>query len=725
MILGTAAYMSPEQARGRVADKRSDIWAFGCVLFEMLTGRRPFDGEDISDTLAAILRGDPDWAVLPREVPASLRTLVEGCLKKDRGQRVGDIAVAQFLLNPPATPAAAASLAPAAGSGSSRFWKIAATVLAVTTFAGIAAALYAIRNRPVPEVTRFSIMPPEKGAFVTGGRTGSSVAISPDGRRLAYTARDQTGKVQIWLRAIDTLSAVALAGTDNAEFPFWSPDSRSIAYFAGGKLMKIDAAGGPPQTLCDADGARGGAWGPNDLIVFGGGTGRGLQRVPSSGGAPTSITTATEGDHRFPSFLPGGRHLIFHINAPGAPHVTGLYTAALDAGQPKRLADSSTGALYLKSGVLLFARQTTLMAQPFDLDSLSLTGEQTPIAEGVETGGYGGLLGFSVSENGTLAYGLGTGRADELQLTWYDRTGQSLGNVGQPGNYFGLALSPDEKYVVTHRHEGGIGGDLWLIDLMRNTTSRFTFEPAQDNSSPIWAPDGRRIAFASLRNGSFGLFVKAVDGATPEEQLLHGRASVAPRAWSRDGSTILYDSSDPDSRADTYGVTRTDILALPLAAGRQPTKLVATQFNEGTAAISPDGKWLAYVSDETGRLELYVRPFPTGAGKWQVSTQGGSEPHWRGDSQELFYLDTPQLGSVFSVRVDAAGSSFSAGLPERLFGSNLLTTQHAGPLGHKRFAVAADGKRFLIPRNPRADTFTEQTSMPIAVVTNWAATLRK
>ena len=277
----------------------------------------------------------------------------------------------------------------------------------------------------------------------------------------------------------------------------------------------------------------------------------------------------------------------------------------------------------------------------------------------------------------------------------YVRAGRTLGTVGQPGNYFGLALSPDDRALVAHRHEGGVGGDLWLIDLTRNTTSRFTFEPAQDNSSPVWAPDERRVAFASLRNGTFGLFVKALDGATPEEQLLHGREHVAPRDWSRDGSTIVYDSIDSGSLIDTYGISRTDIFALPLSADRRPMQLVASRFTEATAALSPDGKWLAYTSDETGRGELYVRPFPTGAGKWQVSTGGGWEPHWRGDSKELFYLDTPQLGSVYAVAVDAAGSSFSAGSPQRLFISNLLTTQHAGPLGHKRFAVSRDGKRFL------------------------------
>jgi Tol biopolymer transport system component len=718
MILGTAAYMSPEQARGRVADKRSDIWAFGCVLFEMLTGRRPFGGEDISDTLAAILRGDPDWALLPAELPTPLRTLVEGCLKKDRAQRVGDIAVAQFLLNQPVTTNAPAPVA-TRRPGASSVWTVIAAVLALTTIAATVAALYVVRNRPVPELTRFLIMPPEKGAFVTAGRTGSSVAISPDGRRLAYTVRDETGRVQIWLRPIDALTAVPLPGTDNAEFPFWSPDSRSIAFFANGKLLRIDASagGGLPQTVCDADGARGGAWSRGDVIVYGGGTGTGLMRVPAGGGTPVALTKVDQGDHRFPSFLPDGRHVLFRVNVPGQPDENGLSIAALDSPGVKRLTQASTSAIYASPGVLLFVRDSTLMSQSFDLQTLTLNGDATPVAERVEAGTFDGLLSFSVSDTGILAYGIGSGRGNELQLTWFDRTGKPLGTVGESGNYVGLDLAPDDTRLVVHRHDVSVGGDLWLHDLVNNRTSRFTFDPVQDNSSPVFSPDGRYIAFASLRNGRFGIYKKATDGSTLEEHVDVPQEMTGPKSWSPDGTILVYETNDP--------TTNSDVFLLPLSGNRQPEPVAASPFNERSPAVSPDGRWIVYASDETGRPELYVKPFPAGNGKWQITSSGGVEAQWRGDSKEIFYRDSVQLGSVWAVDVQSAGNAFAVGEPRRLFERSWVVAGHRGALGLRQFAVTRDGQRFLVPANPRVLEFTEIASEPIAVVTNWAAALPK
>ena len=491
--------MSPEQAKGRVVDKRSDVWSFGCVLFEMLTGQRAFAGEDVTDTLAAIIRADPDWTLLPRQLPQRVRSLVQGCLQKDRKQRIADIAVAQFLLNEP-DPATTAGAAAAQPVGSSRWWRAAAVLFAATTLGGLGIAAYVYRARPAAEVTEFLLAPPDKGAFVTAGRTGTSVVISPDGHRLAYTARDEAGKVLIWIRTLDTLMPQPLLGTEDAEFPFWSPDSRFVGYFANGKLIKIDANGGPPQTLCVAEGARGGTWGSQGDIVFGGGTGNGLSRVSASGGDAIPVTKVGEGDHRFPTFLPDGRHLLFYRQLPGTPDQAGLYLASLDSPQSTRLTASDSGGVYAEPGVVLFARQTTLMSQRFDLKTLSLTGDTVPVAEHIESGVFGGVVSFSVSSTGTLAYGIGTGRDTALQLTWFDRQGKPLSVIGQPANYIGIDLSPDEKRLVVHNHIGGTGGDLWLIDLTRGSTSRFTFDPAQDNSSPVWSRDGSRIAYQSLRN---------------------------------------------------------------------------------------------------------------------------------------------------------------------------------------------------------------------------------
>ena len=716
VILGTAAYMSPEQAKGRVADKRSDIWAFGCVLYEMLSGTRAFEGEDVSETLAAILRAEPDWARLPEDLQSPIRTLIERCLKKDRQQRIADIAVAQFLLDEPFTTWSRAETS-TASAGSSRPLKMLAAALALTTIGAAAAAAYLSRSAPAKDVTRFLVTPPDRVVLVTALRTGSSALISPDGRRLAFTARDESGKILIWLRSLDALVSQPLAGTDDAEFPFWSPDSRSLAYFAHDKLLRIDTGGGPSQTVCDAPGARGGAWSREGVIVFGGGAGKGLERVMAAGGAPVAFTTSAFGNHRFPSFLPDGRHVLFVISGIGTPEKTGLYISAIDSPQPRRLASADSGAVYAAPGFLLFARQTTLLAQPFDLKALDLTGDPTPIAERVESGVFGGVLAFSVSDTGTLAYGLGSGRDQSLQLMWFDRQGKALQAIGPPAIYLGIDLSPDEKQIVVHRHDQGVGGDLWLTDLGRGTTSRFTFDATQDNSSPVWSPDGSRIVYASLRNGRWGLYVKPSNGSAGEESLTTPSPLVGPRSWSRDGHVLVYAASDRQ--------TANDVWMLPLVGERKAVPLLNSRFQERFAQISPDGRWLAYSSDENGTSELYVRPFPSGDGKWQISTAGGWEPRWRGDSRELFYADSLQLGSMMAVDINGASAALSFGNPRKLFDMTARSVVHPGAEGYMRYAVSHDGQRLLIPTNSRAATFADSSSSPIAVVVNWVAALKK
>ncbi len=740
VILGTAAYMSPEQAKGKPLDKRTDIWAFGCVLYEMLTGKRAFEGEDVSDTLASVLKGEPDWDALPADAPPRLRTIVKRCLEKDRKARIPDISTVRFLMDEPA-----ASTAPAIGTAAdaeagskksrraSRVWQATAALLAMTTIAG-AAAWWSASRAIAPAVTRFFVYPPEKSTFVTSGRTSfsvaTSVAISPDGSKLAFTARDASRKVLLWIRPIDSLTAQPLQSTEDASFPFWSPDSRFIGYFTPQKLLKIAAGGGPTQTLCNtgigSSGGtvnRGGTWSQDDTIVFSTGPGRTLSRVSSAGGQPSEFMHLANGQTTYnsPWFLPDGRHFLFYATAT-SDDVAGVYVGALDAAESKRLAGADTAAVYdSQSGHMLFVRQGTLLAQPFNLKTLALEGESFPIAERVESSLYPGIVAFSVSTNGILAYGVGAGTAAGLQMAWFDRQGKQVEAVGPPGNYRGLDLAPDGKSVAAHRHDGN-GGDIWVTDLSRSTTSRFTFDASQENSSPIWSPDGTRIVYGSFRNGKSGLYQKLANNAGTEERLVESDATTLPVSWSPDGNLIVYQVQDPK--------TFSDLWVLPLSGDRKPSALLHTPFGKGFGQISPEGKWLAYQSTETGRSEVYVQPFPSGAGKWQISTNGGLLPRWRRDGRELFYPTQLSGGKMMAVDIKSSGSTFEAGSPKELFDLtpyiNFNITHSgirpgAGP--YYTYAVSADGQRFLIPHPPSSDI--SSLTMPIAVVENWAAGLKR
>ena len=560
VILGTAAYMSPEQAKGRIADKRSDVWSFGCVLYEMLTGTRAFEGEDISETLAAILRAEPDWTRLPEDIPSPIRALVERC------------------------------------------------------------------------------------------------------RMLAFTMRDDAGKVLIWLRPIDALAARPLIGTDAAEFPFWSPDGRGLGYFAHDKLMRIDAAGGPPQTICAA------------------------------GGEPVVLTKAEVGNHRFPSFLPDGRHVLLAASTIGTPDKTGLYVTALDSPQPKRLAAADSSAVYASPGFLLFARQATLLAQPFNLKTLDLTGEPTPIAERVESGVFDAMLAFSVSDSGTLAYGLGTGRT---------RARSSCGSIDKEecSNQRSAIRQRCRRRALTGRNAG------------RRPSSR-----SRDRRRPLaHRPRARHDVTLHVRRGAGQFVPRLVSRRQPHRVRLAARRSM--------GALCEAVERHRSRRAAHPG--KSSVWMLPLAGDRKPVPVINSRFHERFAEISPDGKWLAYTSDENGMSEVYIRPFPKGDGKWQISTAGGWDPRWRGDSKELFFENRVQLSSMMAVDVNSAGSALSFKSPRRLFDMTTLGRPHPGAGDAPRYAVSHDGQRFLIRTNPRATTFADSSSSSIAVVVNWAAALQK
>ena len=701
VILGTAAYMSPEQARGRVVDKRADIWAFGVVLYEMLTGRRPFDGDTVSDTLAAVLKTEPDWA----PVPAHVQRLLRSCLEKNPSRRLRDVGDAWRLLEE--VPAAAGS------TGSRTPW-LAWGVAAVFVVATVALATVHFRERPAAALPlRFEIPPPDNWAY------DIYLALSPNGRRLAFTARDANGAARIWVRDLDRLESRPLPGTEGAWGPFWSPDSRFVGFASDRELKRIDASGGPPQRLCAVSFIVGtGAWNRDGVILFGSRGGGALHRVSAAGGEATPVTAIDparqEALHALPSFLPDGRHFIY-LRPSALPDYLGLYVGSLDRAPAEQSTTRLVAARYAGAfaaddsggGHLLFLRDAALMAQPFDLATLSLTGEPTAVAEDVGRSGSFGF--FAVAGGNALAYRTGdAGSPSTGILTWFDRSGKRLSSVGEAGPTAGFALSPDGSRVAVVRGDVAVGdADIWLLDIGRGAFSRFTFDASSRDDSPVWSPDGSRIVYRSNRGGGYDLFEKASNGAGEARRLRQTPPNERPTDWSFDGKLLFYDLAT---------VSRSDMAVLRLEGNDAPVELHKTDFNESQARLSPDGRWLAYMSDESGRNELYVRAFSTPgsgttapAGKWQVSRDGaGAFPRWRRDGQELFFRG-PDGGPMMAVDV-RAGAVFDASDARVLFTLPANTTN---------WDVAPDGKRFLV-----SVPMLAQSSAPVTVVLNWREGLR-
>jgi Tol biopolymer transport system component len=532
--------------------------------------------------------------------------------------------------------------------------------------------------------------------------------------RVAFVARDAAGKSQLWIRSLDNLAAQSLPGTDGAYSPFWSPDSRSLAFFAQTKLKRVEVAGGAAQNLCDASTGRGGAWSRDGVILFGASTGP-LLRVAAGGGQPTTATklSAGQANHRGPTFLPDGKHYLYY--SLGSPETKGIYISSLDGGESRRLFDADTNAIYA-SGQLLFVQNNALMRRAFNAATLQISGDPAPVADFVGTDGTN-IAAVSASENGTLAYRNGAGLSDSRQLGLFDRTGKLIERVGPPGRYIGMDLSPDGKRLAVHRHEDN-GGDIWIIELLRGAVSRFTLDAAQDNSMPIWSPDGTNIVFSSVRNGKWGLYQKPANGSG-KEQFLYESATgdKAPMSWSPDGKYIVFQV--------TGDKTTWDLWVLPLTGERKAYAMMDSPANETWAEVSPDSKWIVYNSDETGRYEVYLRPFPTGEGKWPVSTNGGWYPRWRkNDGKELFFADAAANGKLLSVHVNLSGSTpeFSPATP--LFDSGYININHGV---HHKYAVSADGQHFIIPR-PESAVSGDSSDLlppPVTVVLNWASTLNK
>ncbi|MGI8783533.1 MAG: protein kinase domain-containing protein [Acidobacteriota bacterium] len=701
VILGTAAYMSPEQARGKTLDKRTDIWSFGCVLYETLTGKRAFTGETVTDMVAAILHFDPDWKALPENTPAAIHTLLHRCLQKDRSQRLRDIGDARIEIEEALkSPAHPLSLSPASSQPRKRE-RLAWAALCAMLLLAAAAFAYLYWQRAPIESQIISLQVPAPENVIYSGSAG----ISPDGRLLLFRASAE-GKTSLWIRPLDSFSARPLLGTENAAFSFWSPDSRSIGFFAGSKLLKVAVSGGPPQPLCDAS-IFGGAWNQEGVILFQDLRG-GLSRVAASGGEPVPVTTLDkarqEGAHRWPVFLPDGRHFLYVSLASGG--AKDLYVGSLDSKQTKRLMGLDSFALYAPPGYLLFLRGGNLFAQGFDAEKLQVTGDPLAVAEQVEhtSSGYGT---FSVSHNGILLYrGGGTRRRN--RLVWFDRGGKEVSTVGVPGTYSDVSLSPDEKRVAIFRLGDAGEGDIWVTDLLRQIPSRFTFQQGRDYCA-IWHPDGSRIAFSSNRAGPFDLYQKISSGAGNDEVLLRSDVPKFTQDWSRDGRFILYCVSDPK--------TLLDLWAMPLFGDRKPFPFLQSEFVESQGQFSPDGRWIAYMSDETGKPEVYVQPFPASGGKWPVSSEGGAQPRWRRDGKELFYIASD--GKLMAVEVKS-GPVFQAGVPRFLFDSSIFVPGGGATAVNFRYAVGANGQRFLVNTvNDRAGGGS------LSVVVNWQEKLKR
>lgn len=689
VIAGTPGYMSPEQARGKSVDRRADVWAFGAVLYEMLTGRPAFKGKTVSETLLRVISEEPDWRLLPRGTPPGVRRLLELCLRKDPKARLRDIGDAQIVLE-----LASEQQVP---SNRSAGWWPGAVVATILLAIGVAALPQFSRVPAESAVTRWHLQPPP-------GATLISHAISPDGRHLALTAQEASGRITLWIRPMSDLKAVEIPGTEGATFPFWSPDSLSVGFFSAEELKKVSASGGPVQIISQCHGGRGGSWAPNGTILFSR-TNDGVYSVSSGGGEPKPLTrldgSMKEAGHYWPWVLPDGKHFLY-TSLGARPDVHGIWVASLTAPRDRHrlVADQSRSAY--ATGRLLFVRDKLLMAQTTDDAGSALRGDPMTVAEGVfaSVGASSGAAGFSVSDNGVLVLGGVSSGARKSLLTWFDRTGRRLGTVGQPAECLRLMLSPDQTRVVVDRPGSNRALDLFVLDLRRGTDSRLTFDPAFD-TGPVWSPDGKYIAFSSNRSGTYDLYRRLSNGAGEGELLLHTENNKYPTDWSRDGRYILY--------VDTDARTKEDIWVLDLQTGAASPYL-KTEFTEGTARFSPDGRWIAYNSEESGKSQIYVQSFPAGSSKLQVSAEGGGRIAWRADGKELYYTS----GDLKLMAVDVTTSPhFAAGLPRALFDVPSLTDPHVA------YDVSTDGRSFLMP------VLTESAGAePATVVRNWVAGLR-
>jgi len=710
MILGTAAYMSPEQAKGRPADKRADVWAFGCVLFEMLTGKRAFEGEDASDTLAAVLRGEPDWKALPRATPAHVRTILHGCLEKDRKTRLADISVVNYLLRDPGQ-----ARRTVARSWDRRTRLALAAGAAAIAVVSVVATWWLARPRPEPaQPTRFAIV---LGADQQLGATTTDrqVAISPDGRALVYVATQG----RLMLRPADRLDVQPLPGIIGARIPFWSPDSRWIGFFDGNNdLRKVSATGGPPIPVTKTGTPpRGATWTSDERIIFAtSDQTTGLLAVPAGGGEPQVLTkpdlARAELDHLFPSILPGGRAVLFTITPRGGtPDNAQVAALTLATGEYTTLVRGGSHAEYVDTGHLVYAAAGTLRAVRFDPDRLQVLSDPVPVLEQVRMVASG-VAEYAISRTGALVYvpGSSTGSGDERRLVWVNRQGREEAIPAPARAYTYPRISPDGTRLALDIRDQE--NDIWTWDLARPGLTRLTVDGGQDRW-PIWTPDGRAILFSAEAGTVRGnVFRVSSDGVGAPERLTTSSSDLQfPNSIDPEGTRLVF-------RDDALKTAR-DLWLLMLDGKSKPQLLIQTGFNEENAEISPNGRWLAYQSTESGEDEVYVRPFPdvNAGGKWKISPAGGSRPAWNRNGRELFYLDADNRLNVVTVRTD--GPAFIAGNPTRVF-----DTVYAVPQTGRTYDVSPDGRRFLMIKEEGGAGLAAAPPVAITVVLDWVEELK-
>jgi Tol biopolymer transport system component len=705
MILGTAAYMAPEQARGKPVDKRADIWAFGCVFFEMLAGKRAFAPADdtISDVLAAVLKTEPDWSALPASTPTAIRRLLRRCLTKDPRERLRDIADARLDIRDATT----GESAPAGHRTNRIAWGLAAASVVLSLV--LASLLIRSATRPLPTaaVYRSLLLPPagDVDAAASASRTGvprfgRGLALSPDGGRLALVAPGPDGRLALWIRRLDSGDARPLAGTEGASSPFWSADGRYLAFVGDNKLKRIDASGGPVLTLHERPRYFStGTWNRDNVILF---AGEGpILRISANGGAATPVTLRderSETPHDAPFFLPDGRRFLYSLSQVGGPTGGIVYVGSLDSTERVKLIEGGFLPAYA-NGFLLFVRDDTLMAQRFDADRLQLSGEPMPVAEQLLIGGAPSSSGiFAVSQSGVLVYQ--AGHIEKSMLVWLDRNGKELGTLGEPRGLSYVQLSPDHRYVAVSVYDDKTRTrDLWLHDTTRGVQTRLTSEPS-DDFAPAWSPSSDRLAFVARRRGDRGLnlYEKTLTALGEEKRLLDREGAEIPTSWSSDGRFLLFQTQSPGA----------DIWFLPLAGDATPSPFANMRFTEASAQFSPDGRWVAYSSDETGTTEVYVAPFQRAGRREPISTAGGGSPRWRRDGKELFYIRGDN--TLMAVPIGLGESSVEVDAARALFQTRFRNV--ALP-----YDVTADG-RFLVNRSVE-----DPTPTAITLVVNWPAAL--